>query len=189
MLAGAGEFGVRWLSPVRCGQKEPRISRGVFCLLQKCRQMWRLVGGAGWIRTSGAARASMGRNSARIWRAIRPDKKHPCWREFVRPWIRPCFGSLRFASFAQVERRCSATSRIRPKLPVQIRGATAPKPMTVTCWRASFPGCAQRREAAMRIVLNRKDEIPREPDSEQAIHRCKLRMTRPLAQQNRLLMT
>jgi 2-methylisocitrate lyase-like PEP mutase family enzyme len=38
----------------------------------------RLLGGAGWIRTSGAARASMGGNSARGWRAIRPDKKHPC---------------------------------------------------------------------------------------------------------------
>jgi hypothetical protein len=57
-------------------------------------------------------------------------------------WIRPEFGALlgptksiraaenlfardsallRFASFARVERRCSATSEIRPKLPVQIR--------------------------------------------------------------------
>ena len=50
-----------------------------------------------------------------------------------------CFGSLRFASFTKVERRCSATSGVRPKLPVHIRGATAPKQMTVTCWRASFP--------------------------------------------------
>lgn len=41
-----------------------------------------LVGGAGWIRTPGAARASIG-NSARIWRAIRP-KKTSWWREFVR---------------------------------------------------------------------------------------------------------
>src|ERR1700719_4546451 len=57
-----------------------------------------------------------GRISARVWRAIRPDKKHPCWREFVRPWIRLCFGFLRFASFAKLERRCSATSEIRPKL-------------------------------------------------------------------------
>ena len=30
----------------------------------------------------------MGGNSTRVWRAIRPDKKHPCWREFVRPWNR-----------------------------------------------------------------------------------------------------
>ena len=52
-----------------------------------------------------------------------------------------------------------------------------------------FSWCAQRRKAAMRIGLNRKDEIPREPDSEQAIHRCKLRTTRPLAPQNRQLMT
>ena len=57
----------------------------------------------------------MGGNSARVWRAIRPDKKHPCWREFVRPWIRLCFGSLRFASFAKVERRCSATSEDQTK--------------------------------------------------------------------------
>src|ERR1035437_2630620 len=25
-----------------------------------------------------------GRNSARAWRTIRPEKKHPCWRESVR---------------------------------------------------------------------------------------------------------
>ena len=30
----------------------------------------------------------MGGNSTRVCRAIRPDKKHPCWREFVRPWNR-----------------------------------------------------------------------------------------------------
>jgi hypothetical protein len=86
-------------------------------------------GGAGWIRTSGAARASMGGNSARVWRAIRPDKKHPRWREFVRPWIRLCVGSLRFASFAKFERRCSATSeRSDQKLPVQIRAPRSPSP-------------------------------------------------------------
>jgi hypothetical protein len=89
---------------------------------------------------------------------IQPDKKQPCWTEFVRPWIRLCFGSLRSASFAQVERRCSATSRIRPKLPVQIRGATAPKPMTVTCWRASFPDAlsdARPRRGSFSIAKTR----------------------------------
>jgi hypothetical protein len=25
-----------------------------------------------------------GRNSTRVWRTIRPEQKHPCWREFVR---------------------------------------------------------------------------------------------------------
>ena len=73
----------------------------------------------------------MGGNLARVWRAIRPDKKHPCWREFVRPWIRLCFGFLRFASFAKVERRCWATSEIRPKLPVQIRAPRSPSPVSV----------------------------------------------------------
>ena len=29
-------------------------------------------------------RGSYGRNSARVWRTIRPDKRHPCRREFVR---------------------------------------------------------------------------------------------------------
>ncbi len=38
----------------------------------------------------------------------------------------------------------------------------------------------KRCRVEMRIVLNRKDEIPREPDSEQAVHRCKLRTTGPL---------
>ena len=35
--------------------------------------------------------------------------------------IRLCFGSLRFASFAKVERRCSAASNIRPSFGFQIR--------------------------------------------------------------------
>jgi hypothetical protein len=29
MLAESGEFGMRWLSPVRCGLKERQIPRGV----------------------------------------------------------------------------------------------------------------------------------------------------------------
>ena len=34
--------------------------------------------------TSGAARVLWAGILARVWRAIRPDKKHPCWREFRR---------------------------------------------------------------------------------------------------------
>jgi hypothetical protein len=50
-----------------------------------------------------------GRNSARVWRAIRSDKKHPCSREFCSLGIWLCLGSLWFASFAKVERRSRRT--------------------------------------------------------------------------------
>jgi hypothetical protein len=46
----------------------------------------------------------------------------------------------------------------------------------------------KRCRVQIRIILNRKGEIPREPGPEQAVHRCKLRTSGLLPPQNRLLM-
>jgi hypothetical protein len=53
----------------------------VFCRERRNRG---LLGGARWIRTSGAARASMGGIRTELGALFGPTKKHPCWREFVR---------------------------------------------------------------------------------------------------------
>ena len=42
-----------------------------------------------------------GRNSTRVWRTIRPEQKHPCWKEFVR---------LRFGSARAMSRKACNSS-------------------------------------------------------------------------------
>jgi hypothetical protein len=49
MLAKSGESGVSRLSPVRRGQKERQISRGVSVLLQNVGKMYGLIGREGQI--------------------------------------------------------------------------------------------------------------------------------------------
>jgi hypothetical protein len=77
-----------------------------------------LSGGAGWIRTPGTARASMGENSAGVWRSILPDKSIRAGENlFV--WNSTLLRLSPVRLVRQFERRCSATSNIRPKLQVQ----------------------------------------------------------------------
>ena len=45
-----------------------------------------------------------GRNSTRVWRTIRPEQKHPCWREFVRLGFGSSSELLRYPSFARLTR-------------------------------------------------------------------------------------
>ncbi len=86
--------------------------------------------------------ALYGRNSAPVWRTIRPDRRHLCRREFVR--LDSALHRLSpIRSVRQVEGRCSAMSNAR-KLRVQIRAIV---------WRCSAGARAEPRRDGIRICI------------------------------------
>ena len=101
-----------------------------------------MPGGAGWIRTPGAARASMG--------GIRPSLAHYSARQkasvlerICSPGIRLCFGSLRFASFARLKADARRRRTSDQKLWVQIRAPVG------HCWPEFLP---RSRSSTARVI-------------------------------------
>src|ERR1017187_2924016 len=80
-----------------------------------------------------------GRNSARGWRTIRPEKKHPCWREFVRLEFGSVSCSLRFPLYERARQigvrdqpiyQLIGNVQSTPTIVVKLDGATAEEAAT-----------------------------------------------------------
>ena len=94
MLEAAADYGRRLAAQIDGGTNSPVSGAARTANWREIRRfsanfaenLWRrrLGGGERGIRTLETLSGFDGPNSSRVWRTIRPEKKHPCWREFVR---------------------------------------------------------------------------------------------------------